>query len=63
MELQVDQEHQVVDIHAVAVEDMGYTLNWVLTIVVQLEAGTEHWWMEALLLEPRFGLDEPQLVD
>ena len=42
MELLVDQEHQVVDILAVAVEDMGYTLNWALKIVVQYEAGTEH---------------------
>ena len=41
VEHQVDQEHRVVDILVVVVEDMGYTLNWVLTIVVQLEAGTE----------------------
>jgi len=42
VELQVDQEHQVVDILVVVVEDMGYTQHWVLTIVVQLEVGTEH---------------------
>ena len=42
VEHQVDQEHRVVDILVVVVEDMGYTLNWALTIAVQHEAGTEH---------------------
>ena len=50
------------DIQFVAEEDTGYTLYLVLTAVALLEAGTEHWWMEALLLEYQFGLDEPQLV-